>query len=136
MEVPILTLCDSAVDYQGKLCILGAFSAFQFKTIPARIAACSIATRLTIKDEDRGQNTIAIKIIEPDGTSLLTADKTPTLQFEHHGLKDDYHFANINFVCNFNGLEFKQFGAYELQLLHNGKILSIVPFQVAEVKEA
>jgi hypothetical protein len=52
MDVQVAVLCDSAVDYRGKLCILGTFDTIFTTQLPAVHPHCSIALRLIFRDDD------------------------------------------------------------------------------------
>ena len=45
MTIQIATLCDSASDYSGKLCILGAFDNLCSREFPVTHPACALVVR-------------------------------------------------------------------------------------------
>ena len=56
MDVQIAALCDSAVDYSGKLCLLGAFDSIYVQRFPAVHPHCSIALRLVFNQAEEGRH--------------------------------------------------------------------------------
>ena len=53
MELISASLCDFASDYQGKLCVLGAFDTIGAKQYPAVHPQCSVALRLLLREDLR-----------------------------------------------------------------------------------
>ncbi len=71
MEVLSALLCDSAEDYQGKLCVLGAFDTPGFPRLSSAHPHCAIALRLLFRAADEGHHQFAIRLIDSDGRSAL-----------------------------------------------------------------
>src|SRR2546425_5988675 len=103
MEMLTAALCDSAADYNGKLCILGAFDTIWAQRFPAVHPQCSVALRLLVKDTDQGMHTLSVAFIDPDGKNMLP-QSGPTIQFEVGEIPNDTFFLSRNFVFNFQGL--------------------------------
>ena len=52
MEVQVATLCDSAHDYNHKLCIMGTFDTICSTHLPVVHPQCAIALRICFKPGD------------------------------------------------------------------------------------
>jgi hypothetical protein len=63
----VATLCDSAADYNGKLCVLGAFDTIFAKTLPVVHPQCAIALRICFRPEDGPVLRFRISLIDGDG---------------------------------------------------------------------
>lgn len=46
MDIQVAVLCDYAADYQGKLCVQGAFDTLFARQFPVVHPACALALRL------------------------------------------------------------------------------------------
>jgi hypothetical protein len=130
MEVLSALLCDSAADYGGKLCVLGAFDTIMAGGFPTVHPHCALAVRLLFNDTDEGRRRFSLKLIDSDGRNLL-----PPLHLEIEvKLREDTFFASQNLVMNLQGLKFDKPGQFSLDLAYEGKIVSRVPLQVLEMK--
>ena len=67
MDVQIASLCDSAADYGGKLCLLGAFDTILVRQFPALHPFCSVALRIIFRDTDEGKHTLRMNLIDEIG---------------------------------------------------------------------
>ena len=59
MDIQIATLCDFAVDYNGKMVISGTFDALAAKALPVVHPQCALAMRICMTPEDSGQHSAA-----------------------------------------------------------------------------
>ena len=67
MTVQIATLCDSAADYGGKLCLMGAFDTLCAKAFPVVHPQCSLALRLVFMPDQAGAHQLKVRCVGPDG---------------------------------------------------------------------
>ena len=109
MELISASLCDFAADYQGKLCVLGAFDTIGAKQYPAVHPQCSIA--------------------------LIPASQSPNIDFDVPPLPSEAFFLSRNFVLHFQGLPLPQPGQYEIRILIDERAISTLPLQFVQVKE-
>ena len=70
MDIQVAVLCDYAADYQGKLCVQGAFDTLFARQFPVIHPACALALRLCLTPEDSGDHKLGIAIVDEDGTPL------------------------------------------------------------------
>ena len=126
-------LCDSASNYQGKLCILGTFDTLYTTQLPAVHPHCSIALRLVFRDEDSGESTLRLRLIDEDGNNKLPADISARV---HVNLPPDMYFFSKNLVFNLQQMTFDKTGQYSIDLLLNDKMIARIPLQVVLRPEA
>jgi len=136
MDLISASLCDFASDYQGKLCVLGAFDTIGAKQFPTVHPQCSIALRLLLREEDRGSHRLQVFFIDPDGDFLIPVEQSPNIDFEVPALPPEAFFISRNFVLHFQGLPLPQAGQYEIRVQIDGRILSALPLQFVQVTDA
>lgn len=127
MDVQIASLCDSAADYGGKLCLIGAFDTILVRQFPAQHPFCSVALRIIFRDTDEGRHELRLNLIDDDGQSLLPG--MPPNEFDIR-LPDNQFFATANRVFNLQGMLFKKPGQYSIDITLDGKMIARIPLQV------
>lgn len=127
MEVQIASLCDSAADYGGKLCLIGAFDTILVRQFPALHPFCSVALRIVFRDTDEGKHTLRVNLIDDDGQSLLPGMPTTPLEIR---MPENQFFASVNLVFNMQGMQFKKPGQYSLDITLDAKMIARIPLQV------
>lgn len=132
MEILTACLCDSAADYHGKLCVLGAFDTIWALQFPCTHPQCSVAIRLLLRDEDVGDHTIRAVFINADAVSLIPHDRLPQIGFAMNVLPPDVYFASQNFVFNFQGLPVPAPGQYEIGIEVDNRTIQTIPFQFVQ----
>jgi hypothetical protein len=132
METISTALCDFAADYQGKLCIIGAFDTIWARSFPAVHPQCTVALRLLLREEDKGEHRIQVLFVNPDGHSLIPVEKSPNVTFNLPALPPESFFLSQNFVFHFQGLPFPQPGVYDVRVLIDGRPISTLPLQVMQ----
>ena len=130
MDVQIATLCDSAADYRGKLCILGTFDTIVTSRMPATHPHCSIALRLVFRDTDQGNHKLKVALIDEDGANMLP-DIEPELDVK---IPDNAFFYSRNFIFNLQQIKFDKTGQYSIDIYMDGGIVARIPLQVMLAK--
>ena len=127
MDVEVFTLCDAAADYQGRLSILGIFDKILATNLPATHAQCSVAVRIRFKKVEVGNHTLTLHIVDYDGNMVI-----PPLngQFQIQLAEKEPQGA-INLVLNLQGLIFKSYGKYAINLAIDGREVGSLPFSVS-----
>jgi hypothetical protein len=131
MEILTACLCDSAADYNGKLCILGAFDTIQARQLPNVHPHCSVAIRMLLKDADRGPHKIVVGLIDSDGKELLPAGKI-SIDFQVPPLPENAFFISSNVVLNLQGLLLPAVSQYSFDVTIDGVIRARIPLQVVK----
>ena len=116
MKLEIFTLCDSAVDYGGKLCILGAFDRILAKEAPFVYQHCAVAARLRFHRIEEGKHHLRVTFADEDGKTVLpNVDGEVTVKFGPSSPS-----AAINLIMGINGLKLERFGEYTVDLAVDG----------------
>ncbi|MBK1876079.1 DUF6941 family protein [Pelagicoccus mobilis] len=132
MFVEIFSICDAATDSAGKLNILGTFEGIAAPKAPVSRERCSVAVRMRFVEEEAGEHTIQVQLVDKEGTRI-----GPGI-----GAKLNVKFTPgrpsiaQNLVLNINNLQFPAFGVYELQLWVDGVKKSYLPIIVAKTQSA
>jgi len=130
MEVEIFALCDAAVDYSGKLNLLGTFDSIWVKQFPAAQPHCSVALRVRFEREEEGQHRVRISIVDEDGKSIgPSVDGSIGVKFPPNSVS-----ACANLVLNINGLKFEKPGRYSVDLALDTRHEKSLPLTVVQVE--
>jgi hypothetical protein len=129
MEVLTSALCDSASDYQGKLCILGTFDTIWARQFPCVHHQCSLAFRFVSRDGDQGRHSFHIALIDSDGKNIFP-DGGPTFEINIPEIPEQTYFLSQNIVINLQGLPFPKPGLYSVDVKMDGKMVTRLPLQV------
>ena len=126
MEIQVAALCDSAVDYSGKLCLLGAFDTIIAQSLPAIHPQCSIALRLVFRKEEEGRHSVRVNFVDEDGKSIIP----PLETLIEVRLPEDFYFSTNNLILNLQQLNFQKEGLYSIDIaVDNAQNISI-PLQI------
>ena len=126
MEVQVATLCDSAHDYNHKLCIMGTFDTICSTHLPVVHPECAIALRICFKPGDEGDHEISINFIDDDGKP-----KMPSIQSRINvQLPPDAYFLTRNLVINIQRLQFDDVGQFSIDVSADGEMLTRIPLRV------
>lgn len=131
MELLVATLCDAAVENQGKLNVLGAFDAIIAQSFPARFS-CNLALRFSFTAEDRGNHKFAIVLVdesEPvEPGDLQEADMQVNMPDGATG------YSTQNLIKPLQGTIAKA-GTYHFSIRFDGEVLVRVPLRVIAQSE-
>jgi hypothetical protein len=131
MEIQIAALCDSAVDYGGKLCVLGAFDTILTAGIPTIHPQCSVALRVVFRKEDEGTHNVSVNFVDEDGKAIVPAIQTDM----EIALPEDFYFSTRNLVLNIQQLQFERAGLYAIDVAVDGRQSASIPLQVMLAEE-
>jgi hypothetical protein len=126
MEIQVAALCDSAADYDGKLCLLGAFDTIVAGALPAIHPQCSVALRILFRKEEEGAHTVSVLFVDEDGRSIVPPMET---SFDVE-LPDDLFFSTRNLILNLQQLPFARHGAYSIDVSVDKRQMASIPLQV------
>ncbi|HEX4562317.1 MAG TPA: hypothetical protein VH113_10840 [Gemmatimonadales bacterium] len=128
MQVEILTLCDAAADYQGRLSLLGAFDTIMSASFPATHPQCNIALRVRFHRIEEGSHSIRIHVVDDDGALIM-----PNLEGQVGvTFVDNSETASVNFILGIQGLPLAKPGTYAVNLAVDGKQEASVPLYIKE----
>jgi len=130
MEIQVAALCDSAVDYEGKLCLLGAFDTIVAGTFPAIHPQCSVALRILFRKEEEGFHNMRVLFVDDDGHSIVPPMET-SFDIE---LPEDLFFSTRNLILNLQQLPFARPGAYSIDVSVDKRPMASIPLQIRLVR--
>ena len=142
MDLQVATLCDSATDYNGKLCVLGTFDTICAPQFPVIHSQCALALRLCFRSEDEGVREFKIQIIDADGNTVVAI---PPQNPENPGesaairvdvkLPQDAYFLSRNLVFNLFRLKFDTPGQYSIDISMDGRVQTQIPMRVMQIEQ-
>ena len=141
MDLQVATLCDSATDYNGKLCVLGTFDTICAAQFPVIHSQCALALRICFRSEDEGVRKFRIRIIDEDGTTIISippvqsgGTEPPPLSVEVK-LPADAYFLSRNLVFNLFRLKFDHPGQYSIDITVDEQIEAQIPLRVMQLQQ-
>ena len=132
MDIQVAALCDSAADYNGKLCLLGAFETIYARSLPAVHPQCAIALRICFRPEDEGECRFHVAFIDMDGKDVMPP-------FKAHievKLPQDALWLTQNLVMNLQRLKFNEAGHFSIDITANDRMLKRIPLRVMLMDQA
>ena len=126
MEIQVAALCDAAVDYDGKLSLLGAFDTIVAGTFPAIHPQCSVALRILFRKEEEGFHSVSVLFVDEDGRSIVPPMET---SFDVT-LPGDLFFSTRNLILNLQQLPFARHGAYSIDVSVDKRQMASIPLQI------
>lgn len=134
MDIQVASLCDYAADYQGKLCIQGAFDTLFARQFPVVHPMCSLALRVCLTPEDAGDHKLGISIVDEDGVAL-DPERMPITGDLKVALPEGAAFFTRNLIMNFQGLKFEKTGNYSVDITLDEELVSRIPLRIVQVSE-
>lgn len=134
MDIQVAVLCDYAADYQGKLCVQGAFDTLFARQFPVVHPACALALRLCLTPEDKGDHKLGISIVDED-ESPLDKERMPIVGDLHVDLPEGASFLTRNLIMNFQGLKFEKTGTYSVDITLDGELVARTPLRLVLVQQ-
>jgi len=126
METLVATLCDSAVENQGKLNVIGAFDAIVAQSFPAGFSF-TLALRLCFTAADHGTHKFSIRLgeegVADDGSNPEESEMTVQMPPGTPG------FSTRNLITPLHG-SIKKAGIYRFDVRYDGAVLARVPMRV------
>jgi hypothetical protein len=133
MIVQIATLCDSAADYNGKLCLMGAFDTLCAREFPVVHPQCSLALRFIFDHAEAGRHGFAVRCVDPDGAECLP----PFEPMVDVGFPSDFvPFVTRNLVLNLQRVKFDRAGLYQWEVWHHNAVVTRIPLRVTLFDES
>lgn len=134
MDVDLALLCDAAtIDGAGKLNILGIFDRIGVQSFPARHGRLTLVLRFSAGLNEASDHELVITMHDPEEEELVRADGNLQLGA---GAARARHGIKVPQILNFDGVVFKQAGAYRFDVEVDGEHAVSVPLQVIEAPGA
>lgn len=128
MKLEVFALCDAAVDYAGKLSLLGAFDGIFAREAPVVHPQCAIALRLRVSRGEEGKHQLTLTFIDADGRPVMPA---VSANFEVH-IPSERESVAVNLVLNIHQLKFEHFDDYAVDLTVDGRQEASLPLVVVQ----
>jgi hypothetical protein len=129
-----MTLCDAAVEVNGRLHVLGTIDYFWAATLPYLHSKCALAVRLRWDgSESRKKHRVRIQIVDADGYSIASEfdRKLPAPVTPHEDIPLVRHL-----ILDLTSLRFASYGPYAVRLEVEGEELANLPFSVVPLSKA
>jgi len=127
MDIQVATLCDSASDYNGKLCILGTFDTICSSGLPIVHPHCSLALRICFKPGDEGHHVVTVRFIDDDGKPVMDPPFKESIDVS---LPNNAYFLTRNLILNFQRLKFASTGQFSIDVSVDEQMLARIPLRV------
>jgi len=124
MQLEILSFCDAAADYAGKLSIIGATDTLVVPALPTRYPRCSIVMRFRVSRIEEGEHAVRLLIVDMDGGTVTNVDGRMNIKLSAGAS------SAVNLIINFNNLELKEEGEYAIEVAVDGMQMSSTPLYV------
>jgi hypothetical protein len=124
VQLEILTFCDAAAEYGGRLNILGAADTIIANDLPLKYPHCALVARMRAARIEEGDHTVRLMIIDADGRAVLNVDGKLAIRFAAGA------GGAVNMIINAQNLEFKDPGEYAIELAVDGIQLGSSPLFV------
>ena len=131
MELLVATLCDTAVENQGKLNVIGAFDAIIAQNFPAGFAF-TLVLRFSFTAEDHGTHSFSIRLRDDSGAPETETPKESEMTVNMPA--GTVGFSTQNMITPLQG-QVQKAGIYHFDIHFDGKVLARVPFRVITQSE-
>jgi hypothetical protein len=131
MELLVATLCDTAVENQGKLNVLGAFDAIIAQSFPANFSF-NLALRFCFTAADHGTHKFSILLVD-DSEPKPKANQEES-EMNVNMPKGTPGFSTQNLITPLQG-SVQKAGIYHFDIRFGGKVLVRVPLRVIDQSE-
>ena len=126
MEIETFVLCDAAVDYLGKLSLLGTFDSITASSFPMVWPHCTVALRIRFSPLEEGEHRVRIGFSNADGQAFLPPmEGGITVRFPPGA-----RTAPANLILNIQSLKIEQAGEYSIDLAVDGRHEKTLPLYV------
>jgi hypothetical protein len=131
MQIEASLICDSASDYQGKLCVLGAFDTIFAPQAPINHAHSAVVVRTRFQRSEEGKHPFRLMLIDEDGNP-----HGPRIEGEINvGVPPDRESVTANLIMNMNHLILPRFGVYHFDFVIGGDLKARLPLHVVAVHQ-
>ena len=131
MNIQVAVLCDSATEYQHRLCILGIFDTIRTHQLPATKPQCSIALQILWIKIEEGSHTIKTRFMDDDGNPALK----PVNSSVEVIIPPKSSFVTTNHILNIQQLKFTKTGNYLIVIDIDGKTATEIRLRVLLIEQ-
>jgi hypothetical protein len=130
VQLEILTFCDAAVEYGGRLNLLGATDTLMAPVVPFRYPHCALVMRVRAARIEEGDHTVRVMIIDADGAPVLNVEGKMAVRFTNSA------GGALHLIINAQNLEFKEAGEYAIEVAVDGIQLGSSPLFIRLMTKA
>jgi hypothetical protein len=127
MKIDILTFCDFASFYGGKLCIMGASDMIGVRGIPSR-AGGFVVIKMQVHHEDVGNHIITTSIIDADGKELVGVKSD--MKVDKFEADPKQHQLKTHFCLHAVQFQIQKYGSHSIEVSVDGSSVHSVPIMV------
>ena len=133
MKIDLVTLCDAAVEVNGRLHVLGSIDYFWSATLPYTHRQCTLAVRFRWDGHERlRKHKLRVQVLDADGGTIAT-------DFERkiappHPLNDDVPVLR-HMILELDSLRFEHYGPYAVRIDVDGEELACLPFSIVPASQ-
>ena len=128
MQLEACLICDAASDYQGKLCVLGAFDTLAAPAAPVNQPHCAVVVRMRFQRSEEGKHRVRLMLIDEDGKPV-----GPRIDGESEiRVLPGRESVVANLILNMNHLVLPAFGTYHFDLVVDGDLKARLPLHVLQ----
>jgi hypothetical protein len=133
MRIDLVTLCDAALEVNGRLHVLGSIDYFWAATLPYIHPKCALAIRLRWDGFERiKKHRVRIQIVDADGGSIATEFNVkcspPVPQNEDVP-------AVRHIILDLQSIRFENYGPYAIRIEVDGAELVSLPFSIVPLRQ-
>ncbi len=135
MTIQVATLCDSASDYNGKLCLLGAFDTLCSREFPVVHPACALVVRMIFEPVDTGRYQFTVRCTDTAGKEIMPGlPLEPAIEVTFPG--NFIPFVTRNIVLNLQRIRFERAGLYTWVVASGDTVVARIPLRVTLFDES
>lgn len=130
MKIETFLVCESAADYSGRLCILGAFDVITSSLVPVTSPSLSIAVRGRFEQVEKGKHEFLVNIEkENEPESIVELKGEIEVVFDQR-----YPTSTVNMIFNLQRITFKTFGKYNVNIFIDNIFIDATPLYIVTDK--
>lgn len=127
MQIEIITFCDAAKDYFGRVSIIGATDTIVGGSFPMQIDHCALVMRFRVSRIEEGKHQVRVVIMDTDGKAVVNLDGQMNIRFPEGASS-----AGANLVININGLRIQGPGEHSINVAVDGIETGSAPLYVRQ----
>lgn len=131
MNIQLAVASDSAVEYQGRLCILGTLDTIETNVLPVVRPHCSIVYQIVWSRIEEGSHSIRVDFLDEDGRPTMKKIESSIMV----SVPPDRFFVTTNHIVNIQQLKFNKAGTYIIAVVVDGTQGAEIRLQVLHLKQ-
>jgi hypothetical protein len=133
MRIDLVTLCDAAVEVNGRLNVLGSIDYFWTDSLPYTHPKCALAARFRWDGhEAHRKHKVRVQIVDADGCAVSSefSSKFPTPTPPNDDVPAVRHM-----IVDLEAVRFESYGPYAIRIEVDGEELASLPFSIVPLKQ-